>query len=310
MKKSYLCIISMFLLVGCSVSENSTSNSGSSSTTETSSAVSYETKELTTEDIDNIAIGDSLESVYDALGKPLKEWSSEFVYESLDDAIFREELTVSLLGDSSDETEKYEKLIESGNKAKEINKLKMLQYTYIYDGRNEETALVWISPRTDTVVYTNRRSFINENGETPEKETGNSNDSAAGGKVDLPIPSLSYSIGDKVSFSSDDGGSIDLTIDSVSKYYGDDWNTPEGLFYAKVDFTVNNTGNDVFDINSHYFEFYDSDDIKSELDSKDFFSETIQAGKSAKGSAYFDVHVEGDSFEIFFADTSWTGEYQ
>ena len=119
-----------------------------------------------------------------------------------------------------------------------------------------------------------------------------------------------YSIGDPVDFTSTDGDRVTVTIDSVTKYAGDDWTKPTGPFFAKVDFTVKNNGTAPFDASSHQFEFYDSGDIKSELDSKDFFGETIQAGKSAKGSAYFDVISDGDTFEVFYGDTSWTGNYQ
>ncbi|MDT2809154.1 DUF4352 domain-containing protein [Enterococcus asini] len=121
---------------------------------------------------------------------------------------------------------------------------------------------------------------------------------------------LTYSIGDSVDFTSDDGDRVTVTIDGVSKYAGDDWTKPTGPFFAKVDFTVKNNGTAPFDASSHQFEFYDSGDIKSELNSKDFFGETIQAGKSAKGSAYFDVITDGDTFEVFYGDTSWTGNYQ
>ncbi|WP_313265344.1 DUF4352 domain-containing protein [Enterococcus sp.] len=124
------------------------------------------------------------------------------------------------------------------------------------------------------------------------------------------IVPTTYTVGDSVAFTGEDGESISVTIDKVSKYEGDEWSEPTGPFFAKVDFTVTNNGTDPFDVSSHDFEFYDADNVKGELDSKDFFGETIQAGKSAKGSAYFNVQSEGNNFEIYFADTSWTGEYQ
>lgn len=119
-----------------------------------------------------------------------------------------------------------------------------------------------------------------------------------------------YSVGDTVSFVADDGDEMDITINSVNKFLGDEWYTPEGKFFAKVDFNIKNIGINPLEVNSQLFEFYDSEDIKSELDSNDYFSETIQSGKSANGTAYFDVMSDGSNFEVYFADTSWTGEYQ
>ncbi|MEJ4827670.1 hypothetical protein SKA15_11880, partial [Enterococcus faecium] len=49
--------------------------------------------------------------------------------------------------------------------------------------------------------------------------------------------------------------------------------------------------------------------VKSDLASRDYFSETIQPGKSAQGTAYFEVKNDGTTFEVFFADTSWKGSY-
>lgn len=310
MKKLLAFITSIFLLVGCSGGQEQESNIDSSSNKESSSTVTYDTKDLSSEDIKMIEFGDSIDSVYDLLGEPLKEWSSEYVYDSLDDAIAREELYLLILKDSSEEAEKYQELIDIGNKTKEINKLKMLQYTYTNNDHDEETALVWISPRTETVVFTSQRSYIDENGETLASESVEPDESSADDDVDIPVQNSSYAIGDTAPFSSNDGGLIDLTVDSVTQHSGDDWYTPEGVFFAKVDFTIKNNGTSPFDVNAHYFEFYDDSGIKSDRIAKDYFSETIQAGKSAKGTVYFDVLSDGSSFEVYFADGSWTGEYQ
>ncbi|HIA3652975.1 DUF4352 domain-containing protein [Enterococcus avium] len=49
--------------------------------------------------------------------------------------------------------------------------------------------------------------------------------------------------------------------------------------------------------------------MKAELNSRDFYSDTIQPGKSATGVAYFDVKNDTPNYEVYFADASWTGSY-
>lgn len=124
------------------------------------------------------------------------------------------------------------------------------------------------------------------------------------------VVSNAYDIGTPISFSSAEGDKIDITVTNVTKYEGDDYHVAEGVHFARVEFTLKNNGTSPFDISSHDFEFYDSQGFKSELISKDFFSESVQPGKSVQGVGYFDVINDGDSFEIYFADSSWTGTYK
>jgi len=311
-KLTGLLLAGVMLLSACGNNTAANEEGAEEETTE----VTYEEKDLTYDDVTAIEYGDDSRKVYEALGAPLTEWDSEFVYDSLDSAISRNELTVSLVGSSNDEyVEAAETEIENATKAKEIDDLKMLQYTYIYDSDTEETALFWISPRTDTVVATDRRSFIDENGDSPTGTEGTEqpiNDSADS----IPDEEIqentyeAYSIGDAVSFSGTEGSMVNVTIDSVGKFMGDDWDTPAGNFFAEVSFTIENIGSAPVDVNALSFEFYDSDGVKSERISKDYFSETIQAGKTAKGTVYFDILSDGSDFEVFFEDASWTGEYQ
>ena len=165
----------------------------------------------------------------------------------------------------------------------------------------------------DTSAIKNRvdlKFITNDSVQNEEADSEETQESASSQEDTTNTGTLAYSIGDPVDFTSTDGDRVTVTIDGVSKYAGDDWTKPTGPFFSKVDFTVKNNGTAPFDANSHQFEFYDSGDVKSELNSKDFFGETIQAGKSAKGSAYFDVITDGDTFEVFYGDTSWTGNYQ
>lgn len=120
----------------------------------------------------------------------------------------------------------------------------------------------------------------------------------------------SSQIGDTVTFTTAEGAQMDVTIDSVIKSLGNERNIPNGPFYAQIQFTFSNSGNIEIDVNSHLFEFYDSENFKGELVSWEYFSETLKPGKSAKGIANFDIISDGETFEVYFADTSWTGEYQ
>lgn len=122
--------------------------------------------------------------------------------------------------------------------------------------------------------------------------------------------SVSASVGQSQPLSSESGDMIDVKIDSVEKDTGDgDYYVPENGYYAKVNFTVTNLGDSPFDVDAHQLEFYDGDNMKAELNSRDFYSDTIQPGKSAQGTAYFDIKNDTPNFEVFFANASWTGNY-
>lgn len=165
----------------------------------------------------------------------------------------------------------------------------------------------------DTATIKNRvdlKFIANDTVDSQTSSSSNDQEESGSDSESSNKNTLSYGIGDTVTFTIEDGGSIDVTIESVSKDNGDDWHSPKGAFFAKVTFLIKNTGSTPFDANSQYFEFYDSSDIKSELNLRDYFSETIQAGKSAQGTAYFDISNDGSNFEIYFADASWTGNYE
>lgn len=294
MKKIGILVLTLFFLGACS---NNNSND---------EKVEYKTKNLSSENVDEIKIGDNLDDIYEKLGKPLKEWDDDFVYKELESAVLRDELIVGMSG-MEDLKGKHEELAKKGKEAKEINKMTMLQYTYKGDVE-EATALFWISPKTEKLVYFNQRALLDENGE--QVSYGNSSDNENNGNESAIDSYSKQAIGDKVPFKDNGDVSVDVQIQSVSKDDGNNINVPEGVFFAKVTFLISNTSNVPFDFNSHFLEFYDSADIKSELSSRDFFSESIQPGKSAQGIAYFDVKNEGDNFEVFFADTAWQGTYQ
>ncbi|WP_427814753.1 DUF4352 domain-containing protein (plasmid) [Enterococcus sp. 22-H-5-01] len=122
---------------------------------------------------------------------------------------------------------------------------------------------------------------------------------------------VAASIGQSQPFTSESGDMIDVKIDSVEKDMGDgDYYVPENGYYAKVNFTVTNLGDSPFEVTAHQLDFYDGQNMKAELNSRDFYSDTIQPGKSATGVAYFDVKNDTPpNYEVYFADASWTGSY-
>jgi hypothetical protein len=103
---------------------------------------------------------------------------------------------------------------------------------------------------------------------------------------------------------------LDVKIDSVEKDMGDgDYYIPQNGYFAKVTFTVTNLGDKPFEVTSHQLDFYDGNNMKAELNSRDFYSETIQPGKSATGIAYFDIMNDTTDYEVYFANASWVGSY-
>lgn len=169
------------------------------------------------------------------------------------------------------------------------------------DSEESQTA---ISSSSD---YDIDAAFEDAKQDVAEEEDYDYEDSSEEEDINLNTPS---SIGESRSFTSEDGDAITVTIDSVEKDTGDgDYYIPENGYYAKVSFTVTNDGTDSFDVNSHSLEFYDGNNMKAELNSRDFYSDTIQPGKSASGIAYFDVKNDTSDYEVFFADASWTGVY-
>ncbi len=304
MKKMFFGVI-ILSLFGVSLSACNSKNAQES---KSSSSEIYEKKELSRSDIELIKVGNSSKTVYKKLGLPMKEWDTNFVYDELNNNVNKDKLMIDLLDGKDNEklVPKYKKLSEHGESAKEIKNLKMLQYAF-EDKTSTSTFLIWINPKTDKVVYLSERNYLDENGQHPEES---SDDKTTEDTNSIDINNKTAAVGDTISFSNQQtNDSLEVTINSVTKSNGDDWHKPEGLYYAKVDFSVKNTGTKPFDVNAHMFEFYDSNNVKSNLDSWDYFSENIQAGKSANGSAYFDITNDGNSFEVFFADSSWKGSY-
>lgn len=86
-----------------------------------------------------------------------------------------------------------------------------------------------------------------------------------------------------------------LTINSVEDGEADltDWD--EFLHSAvKISFDVENTTDKKVKLSAHDFTLYDAERIKTKHDSKDYFSEQIDAGMKAEGVIYYDVKNVGE----------------
>lgn len=114
--------------------------------------------------------------------------------------------------------------------------------------------------------------------------------------------SPTFTVGDSVEFES----GLQITVTDVQ--LSDE--EPNGDIlgnFVRVDFTIDNQMSEPFDFNSHYVELYDGDRNKAEIDSKDFYSESIAPGMKGSGSVYFDSPEQGP-FTIMIGDATWESE--
>lgn len=77
--------------------------------------------------------------------------------------------------------------------------------------------------------------------------------------------------------------------------------------FVRVDVVIDNQTGEALDFNGHLVELYDGDRNKAELNSKDFFSESIASGMKANGSVYFDSIEEGP-FTVIIGAGIWISE--
>ncbi|MBG9982856.1 hypothetical protein HZY86_07050 [Aerococcaceae bacterium DSM 111020] len=201
--------ISSLILFGCSGEDIQDTEATAS---QESSEKVYETKDLKFDDLKDIEIGDSVEKVYEQLGEPLKKWSSEFVYEELEALVYRNEAALAILGDLDPElSAEHDYVIEQAEKSLEIDKLTLLQYTYTYEEDTEETALYWISPRTDTIVAEAKRKFIDGDGKEIDAEDNdiysseNTDYTEEKGSNNSSVAEVGWEIGGYVQYETDDG---------------------------------------------------------------------------------------------------------
>lgn len=74
--------------------------------------------------------------------------------------------------------------------------------------------------------------------------------------------------------------------------------------FVRVDFTVDNQTNEEFRFTAHELELYDGERNKAELNSKNYYSETIASGMKGNGSAYFDSRST-EPFTVIIGPAIW-----
>lgn len=252
------------------------------------------TKNLKLKDVEKIKIGIAKDALLEKLGKPLKIWDDEYVSEELEDSISRNEMLSEYIDDS-------EKKIESGKKAQKMKGLKMYQYTYLNEEKDKETFLAWVG--SDSVKYVDMRSYIDKDGydgsddEYSDDSTESYDDSTDASEDN----SATFNVGEAATFES----GLVITVTSIKNADNekDEYDEVSGKL-VKVSFTVDNQTDDSFEFNSNMIELYDSNREKSELLSKEYYSEEIAKGMKSSGVAYFDS-VSGAPYTAIIGAANW-----
>lgn len=85
-----------------------------------------------------------------------------------------------------------------------------------------------------------------------------------------------------------------ITVDNVEISYEEPVNLELGGTLVRIDFTVDNQTEEEIFMTGHDVDLYDGERIKTEIDAKDFFSETIAPGMKAIGSVHRHAHNLGN----------------
>lgn len=132
----------------------------------------------------------------------------------------------------------------------------------------------------------------NENASNKNNSENESNEDSSTKNEDI------FKIGEAAKFQS----GLSITINSIENSSEEPNEELEGHL-VKVTFTVeNNTGSSI-DFNSHSIDLYDSQSLKTILNSKSFYSENIANGMKSTGAAYYDSKNEGPYTVIVGAAT-------
>lgn len=117
------------------------------------------------------------------------------------------------------------------------------------------------------------------------------------------IYSDTFSVGETIIFESD----LEITINSVEITDEEPYSGPVENYFVRVDFTIDNLTDESIDFNSHYIEVYDGDRNKGEINSKDFYSESIAVGMKSSGVAYYET-LEDGPFTVIVGAGTWVSE--
>lgn len=126
---------------------------------------------------------------------------------------------------------------------------------------------------------------------------------------DSVTASNEFKVGSSAIFTSDTDNSIEITVNSLERFSGDKLDQPEGVYFLKVNYTIENLSEIDYPAKAQIFSAYDGNNEKAKMISKDYFSENIAAGKKASGVSYFDVQNEGP-FEVHALGACWIGDIE
>lgn len=281
MKKIFISFILVLACVGLVACGNTAS-----------SQLEIKKKDLKLKDVKKIKVGISKDKLLEKLGKPFKIWDDDYVSEELDDSVSRNEMISEYVDESKEK-------VKQGKKAQKMKSLKMYQYTYMNEENDKETFLAWIG--TDSVKYTDMRSYMDKDGYSEDEETTDEEDSESYTSDETEDSnSTTFSIGETATY--EDGQELTINSIDIANNEKDEYDEVSGNL-VKVSFTVDNQTGDVLDFDSTLIELYDGDRNKSEVLSKDFYSEEIAAGMKSNGVAYFDSG-EGP-FTVIVGAATW-----
>lgn len=150
----------------------------------------------------------------------------------------------------------------------------------------------------------NKDSSTNKKTDTSSEHSESENDSD-----DYPYTPSDESSEQEINSDSRVGESVEfengliVTIDSVE----DSSEEPNGDIsghLVKVVATFDNQTGNPLKVNGHRVSLYDSERNKAELDSKDYYSETIATGMKGTGAFYFDS-IEHAPYSVIIGDATW-----
>ncbi|MGM0125722.1 hypothetical protein IGI37_003121 [Enterococcus sp. AZ194] len=305
MKKiTWVLILPLLLVMGACKTTDSKPSATNASTTSESKI--HEVKELTVADAEKIEIGDAKETVYEALGQPLKEWrsDSDFVQQMLDNEKRKVDMK-STLKKSAEELDKEKNISTIAEENLTNENLILLQYTVNTEMNTQLSSLVWIDSKTDKVSLTTIRSFLNEDGTTPVvqlKETGS----------DKPSKGINtFNLGDTVIYTDElDGTTFDITVEDISKSRGNSYYKPEGAFFSVVSYTVVNSGDVSASFSPLNFSFYDETGAEiKQYEKRPTRAQTLAPGELYGFSVYYDIPTEEENYDFRLDDAIWKGSY-
>lgn len=250
-------------------------------------STTYEVKNLTASDVKKITFGDNLEKVYKELGKPEKEWNGESVYDQLRELMFRHDYEMVFLADDTFYAmDKYVMTPEQkafSEKAYKTEKLRILQYTYSTDLKQNETFLCWIDLTTETVAYRIKHSYVDEDRQMPTQSLTQDSTDLKGER----LHSHFFKVGEIAIFRS----GLKVTLTSL----GDTTDEPRGEInghLVKVVFLIDNRSDEKITVSAMNFVLQDEKAILWRFILKIIFKEMFHRIQKLRLSSILIPHLK------------------